>query len=300
MPEQSLCNTVRLPRDDSAPTFSDPSANGTLHWAPLHDSGLRERMGLIAAWVTATKPSVMVVDVSVEVALLVRLLGVPVVVMAMPGDRIDAPHNLVYQAADHILAAWPRNLYEPPWLRQYSAQDDLRRRNQSLRRSCPNAAIARPCPECTCPQRCRWFHAGLRRRKTLRRCASTTPMGIPWCGRRSVGRGSVAGSVYRRRGGLFGRSEFGRRHRRRRSTRDHHPRRAPLRRTARHGERSRTRRNRVVQHRWPDLDDWPLLIERAHAFGPDAWERWQTRGAAARAAALIERVAEARSTAATR
>ena len=51
----------------------------------------------------------MVVDVSVEVAILVRLLGVPVVVMAMPGDRIDAPHDLVYQAADHILAAWPES-----------------------------------------------------------------------------------------------------------------------------------------------------------------------------------------------
>ena len=98
-------------------------------------------MGLIAAWVTATKPNVMVVDVSVEVAMLVRLLGVPVVVMAMPGDRIDAAHDLVYQAADHILAAWPRELYEPPWLQAALGEDDLRRRNQSVRRACPNAAI---------------------------------------------------------------------------------------------------------------------------------------------------------------
>ena len=79
-------------------------------------------MGLIAAWVTTAKPDVMVVDVSVEVAMLVRLLGVPVVVVAMPGDRTDAPHNLVYRVADHILAAWPRDLYDPPWLRPHAAK----------------------------------------------------------------------------------------------------------------------------------------------------------------------------------
>ena len=54
--------------------------------------------------------------------MLVRLLGVPVVVMAMPGDRIDAPHDLVYRAADHIVAAWPQDLYEPPWLQGHSAK----------------------------------------------------------------------------------------------------------------------------------------------------------------------------------
>ena len=97
MPDLPPCNTVRLPRDDGAPTFSEPSANGTLHWAPLHDSGLRERMGSIAAWVTAARPAVMVV----EVAMLVRLLGVPVVAVAMPGGRIDAPHDLAYRAAGH-------------------------------------------------------------------------------------------------------------------------------------------------------------------------------------------------------
>ena len=62
------------------------------------------------------------VDVSVEVALFVRLLGVPVIVMAMPGERIDGPHALVHQIADHIIAAWPRELYEPEWLRAYAAK----------------------------------------------------------------------------------------------------------------------------------------------------------------------------------
>ena len=57
-----------------------------LHWAPLGHAGLRERMGAIAAWVTRHRPAAFYVDVSVEVAAAVRLMGVPVVVAAMPGS----------------------------------------------------------------------------------------------------------------------------------------------------------------------------------------------------------------------
>ena len=79
-------------------------------------------MALIARWIEATRPAAIVVDVSVEVALFVRLLGVPVIVMAMPGERTDAPHASVHQIADHIVAAWPQELYEPEWLRAYAAK----------------------------------------------------------------------------------------------------------------------------------------------------------------------------------
>lgn len=79
-------------------------------------------MALIARWIEKTQPAAIVVDVSVEVALFIRLLGVPVIVMAMPGDRTDAPHASVHQIADHIIAAWSRELYEPEWLRAYAAK----------------------------------------------------------------------------------------------------------------------------------------------------------------------------------
>ena len=79
-------------------------------------------MALITRWIEVTRPAAIVVDVSVEVALFVRLLGVPVIVMAMPGERTDAPHASVHQIADHIIAAWPRELYEPEWLRAYAAK----------------------------------------------------------------------------------------------------------------------------------------------------------------------------------
>jgi UDP-N-acetylglucosamine--N-acetylmuramyl-(pentapeptide) pyrophosphoryl-undecaprenol N-acetylglucosamine transferase len=93
-----------------------------MHWVPHHDDGLRTRMALIARWVEETRPAAVVVDVSVEVALFVRLLGVPVIVMTMPGERTDGPHDLVHQLADHIVAAWPQELYEPEWLHAYDAK----------------------------------------------------------------------------------------------------------------------------------------------------------------------------------
>ncbi|MBE7160432.1 MAG: hypothetical protein INR72_04225 [Williamsia herbipolensis] len=107
----------RLPMDVAPGSdTADPSAGGVVHWAPRDTPGLTARMAAIADWVARTGPSVVVVDVSVEVALFVRLMGVPVVVMAMPGDRDDRPHTLAYDAADAIIAPWSRTVYDPSWL----------------------------------------------------------------------------------------------------------------------------------------------------------------------------------------
>ena len=65
-------------------------------------------------------PAAVVIDVSVEVAIYVRLLGVPVIVVAVAGERTDAPHLLIHRLADHIVAAWPPELHEPSWLRSYA------------------------------------------------------------------------------------------------------------------------------------------------------------------------------------
>ncbi len=107
---------VQLPRDDGDGAPRDPEAGGVLHWAPLGHAGLRERMGTIAAWVTRHRPFAFYVDVSVEVAAAVRLMGVPVVVAAMPGERVDRPHQLAYHLASRILAPWPEDVYRPDYL----------------------------------------------------------------------------------------------------------------------------------------------------------------------------------------
>ena len=100
---------IELERDDTGHPL-DPGAHGLLHWAPLHDAGLTARMGRIAAWIAAARPAALVVDVSVEVAAYARLMGVPVVVMALPGDRTDPAHRLGYSLADAIIAPWPAGL----------------------------------------------------------------------------------------------------------------------------------------------------------------------------------------------
>lgn len=110
-----------LPMDDDEP-ITDPTPGGRLHWAPRHHDGLRDRMAAIAAWIAAARPSLMVVDVSVEVAVLARTMGVPVVVMAMRGDRLDPAHVLGYDLADVLLAPWPAALPEPGWPERWHAK----------------------------------------------------------------------------------------------------------------------------------------------------------------------------------
>ncbi|GGF41334.1 hypothetical protein [Subtercola lobariae] len=116
---------VLLARDDSVetdargrsdPRLNDPSARGLLHWAPLRHRGHASRLASIAHRVESDHFDAFVVDVSAEVALLVRLLGVPTVIVAQPGERTDRAHRLAVDAAEAIVAPWPGALYRPAWL----------------------------------------------------------------------------------------------------------------------------------------------------------------------------------------
>jgi len=109
---------VQLDRDDTAispdtavstdtapPT--DPTASGTLHWVPKHHPGLRRRSAQVSAWLDSAQPDLLVADVSVEIALLARLHGIPVVTVGLPGDRSDAAHQLGYAISDAVVGMWP-------------------------------------------------------------------------------------------------------------------------------------------------------------------------------------------------
>ena len=75
---------IELARDDAGDgAAADPTAGGTLHWAPLHHPGLRQPDGRGGEWIDEVRPRLIVVDVSVEVALLARLMGIPVVLMSL-------------------------------------------------------------------------------------------------------------------------------------------------------------------------------------------------------------------------
>ncbi|MBJ7289204.1 glycosyltransferase [Williamsia sp.] len=111
---------IDLPMDTDPAPPADPTAGSVVHWAPLGVAGLTERMAAIAAWIGETSPRLVVVDVSVEVTVFIRLMGVPVVVMAMPGLRGDDVHSLAYRMASHIVAPWSRDVYDPEWLRPFT------------------------------------------------------------------------------------------------------------------------------------------------------------------------------------
>jgi hypothetical protein len=100
---------IELARDDDGVDPSDVDARGRLHWVPLRDEGLRDRMAEISRWIAESRPQVIVVDVSVEVAVLARLFGVPVISVALPGVRADEAHGLGYDISTAIIAAWPQD-----------------------------------------------------------------------------------------------------------------------------------------------------------------------------------------------
>jgi hypothetical protein len=64
-------------------------------------------MASIAAWLREVRPSVFVVDASVEVAVLVRLHGIPMVSIVPPGHRGDEAHRLGFDVADTVVGCWP-------------------------------------------------------------------------------------------------------------------------------------------------------------------------------------------------
>jgi hypothetical protein len=108
---------VRLPSDAEPITgpdgarrdaheLGDVTAQGALHWAPIGHPGHRTRLAAIAEWIAQNPVDAFVVDVSVEVTVLTRLMGVPTIVLGQPGERTDAPHRLGYDLADRILAPW--------------------------------------------------------------------------------------------------------------------------------------------------------------------------------------------------
>jgi predicted glycosyltransferase len=115
---------VELPDDRTNADFggldgalSRPRA---LHYAPLHHATIRDRMALIANWIAVAKPALFVVDVSVEVAMLVRLCSTPVVYVRLSGRRDDDAHLEAFRLAEALLAPFDARLDDPhvaPWVR---------------------------------------------------------------------------------------------------------------------------------------------------------------------------------------
>ena len=93
-------------------------AGSPLHWTPVGPQ-IQQRFGTLLAASQRVEPDVVVVDVSVEAALFLRLAGYPVIHRRMHGDRIDAAHELVYAQADALVAYYCAGLENPAWLQRF-------------------------------------------------------------------------------------------------------------------------------------------------------------------------------------
>ena len=76
----------------------------SLHYAPIDHDGIRRRTARIAQWIAEARPALIVVDVSVEVAMLARLASVPTVYVRLSGRRDDQPHAEAFRGASALLA----------------------------------------------------------------------------------------------------------------------------------------------------------------------------------------------------
>lgn len=100
----------------------DQAANcpNTLHYAPLDHDGIRSRVARISEWIAHARPLLMIVDVSVEVAMLARLASVPVLYVRLNGQRSDPAHLEAFRGAQALIAPFAQAMEDPAtpdWVR---------------------------------------------------------------------------------------------------------------------------------------------------------------------------------------
>lgn len=139
IPAEITC--VHLPADlaQTHETILPDDHLSFVHYAPLGLRGQRERTALMTAVFTSHNPLLLIVDVSVEVALLARLCGIPTVLIKQHGDRNDLPHLQAYESATLIIAPFSASLAAPnqaAWVDQKTvyvggfSKYSMRQRNQ--------------------------------------------------------------------------------------------------------------------------------------------------------------------------
>ncbi|MET0239934.1 MAG: glycosyltransferase [Sphingobium sp.] len=101
--------------DDRLPdgTFDGQDGVGrppSLHYAPIDHEGVRQRAALLTGWIARARPALLVVDVSVEIAMLARLASVPTIYVRLNGRRVDRPHLDAFEGATALLAPFHAEL----------------------------------------------------------------------------------------------------------------------------------------------------------------------------------------------
>ena len=107
---------VRLPAEDEraddvlagrAGQYWQPTS---LHYSPVGNSDIQQRSHKILDTIYQRRIDLMIIDVSVEVAMLCRAVSVPYLYVRLPGIRDDVPHLNAFAGALALLAPYPRTL----------------------------------------------------------------------------------------------------------------------------------------------------------------------------------------------
>lgn len=118
---------VRLPAEDEraddvlagrAGQYWQPAS---LHYSPVGNSDIQQRSHKILDAICQCRIDLMIIDVSVEVAMLCRAASVPYLYVRLPGVRDDEPHLNAFAGALALLAPYPRTLEStktPEWISQ--------------------------------------------------------------------------------------------------------------------------------------------------------------------------------------
>ncbi|OLF39152.1 MULTISPECIES: hypothetical protein [unclassified Psychrobacter] len=133
---------VRLSAEDERPDdvlsgragkYWQPSS---LHYSPVGNENIQERSWQLLDAIYQRQVDLMIVDVSVEVAMLCRTASVPYLYVRLAGERDDMPHLNAFAGALGLLAPYPKMLEAaatPGWVRQKTLYlDFLPNKAQSL------------------------------------------------------------------------------------------------------------------------------------------------------------------------
>lgn len=104
---------TELATDVASGPVGDVTARGSLHWVPERPDVSVPRVRQLLEWADRHRPVLVVVDVSVEVAVFLRLVGIPVVLMRLHGTRDDLAHQFGNRLAEAFLAPYPALLEDP-------------------------------------------------------------------------------------------------------------------------------------------------------------------------------------------
>lgn len=111
---------VPLPDEDTdgsefdRQTFPEPRA---LHYAPVNLRKITDRNRILLETILQKDIKILIVDVSVEIAMLARTSSIPYAYVRLHGNRNDIPHQNAYEGASFLIAYYPEVMEdrETPW-----------------------------------------------------------------------------------------------------------------------------------------------------------------------------------------